>query len=73
MNSGGVPLLLSSGSPLAPAPAPEVAFSWNGFVTLPYAYATHDPGHLPSLLTGAEGAGAGVLSWPKANWLKTTY
>jgi pectate lyase len=61
------------GSPLAPVPAPEIAFSWNGFVTLPYAYATHDPGQLPSLLTGAEGAGAGTLFWPKENWLKTTY
>ncbi|HJQ32413.1 MAG TPA: immunoglobulin domain-containing protein [Pyrinomonadaceae bacterium] len=61
------------GSPLAPVPAPEIAFSWNGFTTLPYAYATHDPSQLPSLLTGAEGAGAGMLSWPKENWLKTSY
>ncbi|MFL6333458.1 MAG: immunoglobulin domain-containing protein [Pyrinomonadaceae bacterium] len=61
------------GSPLAPVPAPEIAFSWNGFATLPYAYATHDPSQLPSLLTGAEGAGAGVLSWAKENWLKTSY
>jgi pectate lyase len=61
------------GSPLAPVPAPEIAFSWNGFASLPYAYATHDPSQLPSLLTGAEGAGAGTLFWPKENWLKTTY
>ncbi|HEX8117903.1 MAG TPA: hypothetical protein VF521_11580, partial [Pyrinomonadaceae bacterium] len=61
------------GSPLAPVPAPEVAFSWNGFTTLPYAYAAHDPSQLPSLLTGAEGAGAGMLLWPKENWLKTSY
>ncbi|MBV9928552.1 MAG: immunoglobulin domain-containing protein [Acidobacteria bacterium] len=61
------------GSPLAPVPAPEIAFSWNGFTVLPYAYATHDPSQLPSLLTGAEGAGAGVLAWPKENWLKTSY
>ena len=61
------------GSPLAPVPAPELAFSWNGFATLPYAYATHDPSQLPSLLAGAEGAGAGMLLWPKENWLKTTY
>ena len=61
------------GSPLAPAPAPESPFSWNGFVTLPYAYAPHDPSQLPSLLTGAEGAGAGSLLWPKENWLKTAY
>jgi pectate lyase len=61
------------GSPLAPVPAPELAFSWNGFATLPYAYAAHDPSQLPSLLTGAEGAGAGSLLWPKENWLKTAY
>jgi pectate lyase len=61
------------GSPLAPVPAPEVAFSWNGFATLPYSYTTHDPSQLPSLLTGAEGAGAGSLFWSKENWLKTTY
>jgi pectate lyase len=61
------------GSPLAPVPAPEIAFTWNGFVTLPYAYATHDPSQLPSLLAGTEGAGAGMLLWPKENWLKTAY
>jgi pectate lyase len=47
------------GSPLAPVPAPEIAFSWNGFVTLPYSYAAHDPSQLPSLLTGAEGCPEG--------------
>ncbi|HEX8189583.1 MAG TPA: immunoglobulin domain-containing protein, partial [Pyrinomonadaceae bacterium] len=36
------------GSPLTPAPAPEVAFSWNGFATLPYSYLAHDPSQLPS-------------------------
>ena len=61
------------GSPLAPVPAPEVTFSWNGFTTLPYAYAAHDPSQLRSLLTGVEGAGAGALLWPKENWLKTSY
>jgi pectate lyase len=61
------------GSPLAPVPAPELAFSWNGFTVLPYAYAAHDPSQLPSLLTGAEGAGSGMLLWPKENWLKTSY
>jgi pectate lyase len=61
------------GSPLAPVPAPEIAFSWNGFTTLPYSYITHDPSQLPSLLTGSEGAGAGVLFWAKENWLKTSY
>jgi len=61
------------GSPLAPVPAPELAFSWNGFATLPYVYTTHDPTQLPLLLTGAEGAGAGMLIWTKENWLKTSY
>jgi pectate lyase len=61
------------GSPLAPVPAPELAFSWNGFAVLPYSYTTHDPSQLPSLLTGTEGAGAGTLLWTKENWLKTTY
>jgi uncharacterized repeat protein (TIGR02543 family) len=60
-------------SPLAPVPAPELAFSWNGFATLPYVYTTHDPTQLPLLLTGAEGAGAGRLIWTKENWLKTSY
>jgi len=61
------------GSPLAPVPAPELAFSWNGFAVLPYSYTMHDPSQLPSLLTGSEGAGAGSLFWSKENWLKTTY
>jgi hypothetical protein len=61
------------GSPLAPVPAPELAFSWNGFATLPYVYTTHDPTQLPPLLTGSEGAGAGKLIWPRENWLKTSY
>jgi len=61
------------GSPLAPVPAPELAFSWNGFATLPYVYTTHDPTQLPPLLTGSEGAGAGKLIWAKENWLKTSY
>jgi len=46
---------------------------WNGFVTLPYVYPTHDTTQLPSLLTGSEGAGAGRLIWTKENWLKTSY
>jgi pectate lyase/pectin methylesterase-like acyl-CoA thioesterase len=60
-------------SPLAPVPAPELAFSWNGFATLPYVYTTHDPTQLPLLLTGTEGAGSGRLIWTKENWLKTSY
>ncbi|HEX8282868.1 MAG TPA: hypothetical protein VF588_05915 [Pyrinomonadaceae bacterium] len=50
-----------------------MAFTWNCFTTLPYSYITHDPSQLPSLPTGTEGAGAGVLFWPKENWLKTSY
>jgi pectate lyase len=61
------------GSPLAPVPAPELPFSWNGFAALPYPYTADDPAQLPTLLTGPEGAGAGVLAWPKENWLKTAY
>jgi len=60
-------------SPLAPVPAPELPFSWNGFTTLPYSYTTHDPTQLPTLLTGNDGAGAGKLVWVKTNWLKTAY
>jgi pectate lyase len=63
----------ASGSPLAPVPAPALTFSWNGFAALPYTYTTHDPTQLPSLLTGADGAGAGKLIWSKENWLKTSY
>ena len=61
------------GSPLAPVPAPEIVFSWNGFTALPYSYTTHDPTLVPSLLTGPDGAGAGRLAWAKENWLKTSY
>jgi len=63
----------AAGSPLAPVPAPELPFSWNGFTTLPYSYTTHDPTQLPTLLTGIDGAGAGKLVWAKTNWLKTSY
>jgi len=61
------------GSPLAPVPAAELPFSWNGFTTLPYSYTTHDPTQLPTLLTASDGAGAGKLIWVKTNWLKTSY
>ncbi|HKX28623.1 MAG TPA: immunoglobulin domain-containing protein, partial [Blastocatellia bacterium] len=61
------------GSPLAPVPAPALEFSWNGFVSLPYVYTTHDPTALPSLLSGGQGAGAGKLLWARENWLKTSY
>ena len=63
----------TTGSPLAPVPAPELPFSWNGFTTLPYSYTTHDPTQVPTLLTGSDGAGSGKLVWVETNWLKTSY
>jgi pectate lyase len=62
-----------TGSPLSPVPAPAVAFSWNGFVDLPYTYAPEDPSSLPARLTADNGAGFGRLAWDKSNWLKTSY
>jgi pectate lyase len=63
----------TAGSPLAPVPAPELPFSWNGFVNLPYPYTPDDPAQLRSRLIGPNGAGSGMLVWPKENWLKTSY
>jgi pectate lyase len=60
-----------SGNPLGPLQAPVIAFSWNGFSNLPYAYTLDDPANLPALLQA--GAGAGTLTWSKDNWLKTSY
>ncbi len=60
-----------SGNPMGPFQAPIIAFSWNGFSSLPYAYTLDDPANLPAIL--AAGAGAGRLTWTKDNWLKTTY
>ena len=60
------------GNPLGPFQAAIIPFSWNlTGDALPYSYATDDPADLPSLL--ATGAGAGVVTWPKANWLRTSY
>lgn len=60
-----------------PVQAAVIPFSWNlpGNV-LPYAYSNvmSDPSQLQSILTNAStGCGAGVLTWAKTNWLKTTY
>ncbi len=58
-----------------PVQAPVIAFSWNlpGNV-LPYSYSMTDPNQLKSVLTNATtGCGAGVLTWAKTNWLKTSY
>ena len=60
-----------AGNPLGPFQAPVIPFSWNGFVTLPYVYVADDPATLLARLQ--TGAGAGVVDWPKVNWLKTTY
>jgi len=60
-----------SGNPLGPFQAPTIAFSWNGFSSLPYTYTLDDPSNLQSLLSA--GAGAGTLTWSKDNWLKTSY
>jgi pectate lyase len=59
------------GSPLGPTQAPVIPFSWNTFSTLPYAYAADDPVQLEALLHAY--AGAGVLTWPKDRWLRTSY
>ena len=60
-----------AGNPLGPFQAPVIPFSWSGFTTLPYAYTQDDPAALLAMLQ--TGAGAGVLTWSKANWLKTSY
>lgn len=61
------------GNPLGPFQAAIIPFSWNNLSNnqLPYLYTLDDPAQLPTILAG--GAGAGALTWLKANWLKTTY
>ncbi len=63
----------TAGSPLAPYPAATLAFSWNGFSSLPYSYQTDDPTTLISRLKASDGAGAGKLGWSKTNWLLVQY
>jgi pectate lyase len=60
-----------AGNPMGPFQAPVIAFSWNGFTNLPYTYTPEDPASLQSSVQA--GAGSGVLTWSKDNWLKTTY
>ena len=63
------------GSQLGPFQAPIIAFSWNlpGGV-LPYTYNMDDPSQLKGIVTSpTAGAGAGVLTWNKTNWLVTSY
>jgi pectate lyase len=63
------------GNPLGPFQAPIIAFSWNlpGGV-LPYSYTMDDPAQLQAIVTSPTGgAGAGVLTWNKTNWMMTAY
>ncbi|HXI82947.1 MAG TPA: immunoglobulin domain-containing protein [Verrucomicrobiae bacterium] len=63
------------GSQLGPFQAPIIAFSWNlPGNQLPYAYTMDDPSQLQAILTSpTAGAGAGVLTWNKTNWMITAY
>ncbi len=67
------------GNPMGPFQAPIIPFSWNTNSgapngQLPYSYSMDDPSQLQAILTSpATGAGAGVLTWPKTNWLMTVY
>ncbi len=63
------------GSQLGPFQAPIIAFSWNLTPNqLPYTYAMDDPSQLKGIVTSpTAGAGAGVLTWVKTNWLATSY
>ena len=63
------------GSQLGPFQAPIIAFSWNlPGNALPYSYSLDDPAQLQAIVTSPTGgAGAGVLTWNKTNWMMTTY
>ena len=63
------------GNPLGPFQATIIPFSWNlPGNQLPYSYTMDDPSQLQSIVTDPNfGAGAGVLTWAKTNWLKTSY
>lgn len=67
------------GSPLGPFQATIIPFSWNPASgapggQLPYTYTPDDPSQLQNIVTSpTAGAGAGVLTWAKTNWLLTTY
>jgi pectate lyase len=58
-----------------PAQASVIAFSWNLTNNqLPYTYYPDDPSQLKAIVTSlTAGAGAGVLTWNKTNWLVTSY
>jgi pectate lyase len=63
------------GNPLGPFQAAIIPFSWNlPGNQLPYPYVMDDPAGLETIVTDPHyGAGAGVLTWAKTNWLKTSY
>jgi pectate lyase len=68
------------GNPLGPFQAKiHFPFSWNTNSgtpngQLPYTYTMDDPSQLQNIVTSpAAGAGAGVLTWNKTNWLVTSY
>jgi len=66
-------------NPLGPVQAPIIPFSWNTNAAtpngqLPYTYTPDDPAQLQAIVTShTAGAGAGVLTWAKTNWLMTSY
>src|SRR6185312_7802972 len=63
------------GNPMGPFQAAIIPFSWNlPGNQLPYAYTMDNPSQLAAIVTSPNaGAGAGVLTWGKTNWLKTSY
>ena len=67
------------GNPMGPFQAPIIPFSWNTNAAtpngqLPYTYTPDDPAQLQAIVTSPTGgAGAGILTWNKTNWLMTTY
>jgi pectate lyase len=67
------------GNPMGPFQAVIIPFSWNTNSgapngQLPYTYTMDDPGQLQAIVTSpTAGAGAGVLTWNKTNWLMTSY
>ncbi len=63
------------GNPMGPFQAPVIPFSWNlPGNQLPYTYYPDDPAQLQAIVTNpTAGAGAGVLTWAKTNWLITAY
>jgi pectate lyase len=64
-----------AGNPLGPFQAAIIPFSWNlPGNQLPYTYTMDDPGQLQAIVTSPTGgAGSGVLTWNKTNWLVTSY